>query len=550
MSDKSFALMFRLPGWANNRPVPSDLYTYLDNTSDPVVLYVNGIETAYEIKDGYMVVHRTWNVGDVVSFRFPMKVHHVVAHESVADDQGKVALERGPIVYCLEGIDNEEQVFSSIIGDEALITSEMDNSLFSSTGTELMTLSVNGGVKVLDDDGNVCAEDYQFTAIPYYAWANRGSGSMAIWLPRTADKAVVSDINRIVDAVDAGDSDSEEKHSGMYTSGSNTGTYANETWRDTPGGGFVQYVIKNVEDPEKGVSLSLRFTTNDAGREALVTIDGEPLTTVAVPTKVHGSNSSGMYDVEIPIPLEMLFDENGMLKETLTVRITSTKSNLSIPGLFYLRLLSPTSVREYEFVATEWISADSNRILQSNISYNEDDNTLSATPNSGNYNLALTLDLTTSKDYVVIGKKYLVVKGKNISLTPSDNVLWRLNGINQGSSVAATEVFSTESGEVVVAWDLSSNPLNANCNGEWWDIFTGMTCFGLTSTSGTSTISYIGFDESLDSYKIPTGIEGITVTGGMDCSNSDIYNLQGYRIGPSENIPGIYIVGGKKVLLK
>ena len=192
----------------------------------------------------------------------------------------------------------------------------------------------------------------------------------------------------------------------------------------------------------------------------------------------------------------MLLNDEGNLKEKLTVRITSTNANLSIPGLFYLKLLSPTSQREYEFHATEWKSADENRLQQSNISYNEDQNTLTATTNTGNFNLALSLDLTTAKDYVVIGKKYLVVKGKDIRLSTSDNVLWWLNGINKGSSIPATSVLLTADGEVVVLWDLSDNDLNANCKGEWWDFFTGMTCFGLTSTTGTSTISYVGFYDS------------------------------------------------------
>lgn len=550
-TNNNISLMLRLPGWAKNNPVPSDLYSYWDNSTEQIVLFVNGVETAYTMQNGYMMLNREWAEGDVVEFMLPMHVHHVVANESIAEDQGKVALERGPIVYCLEGIDNDEQVFSSIIGDDAPVEAKMDNTLFSATNTQLMTLSVQGQIKVLDAEGNITSEDHTFTAIPYYAWANRGNGTMAIWLPRTEDKAVVSDFNRIVDAVDTGESSSEQSHQGKYTSGSNTGTYSNETWRDTPGGGFVQYLLKNVDNDKDNVALSMRFTTNDVGREAIVTIDGEPLVKIVVPSATYHASSSGMYDVEIPIPKEMLVDESGTLKTDLTFRITSTLSNISIPGIFYLRLLSPSFVHEYNYVATEWATADSNRLKQLNIVYDEDNNTITATPNSGNYNLALTLNIPTKNDYVVIGKKYLVVKGRDISPNTADHVLWWLNGINKGSSMPASEVFTNDNSDVIVAWNITDCPLNANCLGDWWNINTGMTCFGLTSTSDTSTISYIGFDESLEPYKLPTAIHNPinTKTNILNDDNTKIYTLPGYRIGEYSTNKGMYIINGKKILV-
>jgi len=91
-----FALHVRVPGWARNEPVPSDLYRFADAFSQPVVLRVDGESVPLDLEKGFARVERRWEKGDVVELRLPMPVRRVVAHPSVDADRGRVALQRGP----------------------------------------------------------------------------------------------------------------------------------------------------------------------------------------------------------------------------------------------------------------------------------------------------------------------------------------------------------------------------------------------------------------------------------------------------------------------
>ena len=190
---ESLTLLIRKPGWATGKPVPSSLYTYVDaSTEGDITLSVNGQPVEYTMHNGYMAVKRSWKKGDVLTFTLPMPVRRVKANRQVTDDRNLVALERGPIVYCLEWPDNENQVFSSIVTDDAPIDVMKDASTFAQFGTTVNVLRIHGQNKVYDADGHISTESRTFTAIPYYTWANRGDGNMAVWLPRTVSKAEVS----------------------------------------------------------------------------------------------------------------------------------------------------------------------------------------------------------------------------------------------------------------------------------------------------------------------------------------------------------------------
>jgi len=100
----AFTLRMRIPGWARNQPVPTDLYHYADTTPSEVSLTVNGQSQPVRVEKGYATLTRSWQPGDVVSLALAMPVRRVLANERVADDRGRVALERGPLVYCFEGV--------------------------------------------------------------------------------------------------------------------------------------------------------------------------------------------------------------------------------------------------------------------------------------------------------------------------------------------------------------------------------------------------------------------------------------------------------------
>ncbi len=160
--NQSFDLAVRIPGWANNQPVPGNLYAYQSEDTSGFALLVNGEQAAYILDKGYAVISRKWKKGDVVSLDLPMPVRRVKAYAKVTADQGRVALQRGPLVYCAEWPEfSDGKVLNFVLGDDTKLTAEFR--------PDLLT-----GVTVITDEAD-------FTAIPYFAWANRGKGEMAVW---------------------------------------------------------------------------------------------------------------------------------------------------------------------------------------------------------------------------------------------------------------------------------------------------------------------------------------------------------------------------------
>jgi DUF1680 family protein len=174
-----FTLCLRIPGWALGRPVPSDLYRFASKEVPTIGLTVNGSKTSASPQDdGYVHLQRKWQAGDVVELDLPMPVQQVYAHEKVQADKGKVALMRGPIVYCVEGADHPGV-------DMAQLVLPRKPGFRAEHRAELL-----GGVTVLQ--GKALADGQRpvtVTAIPYYAWGNREKGAMKVW----SDEASVSE---------------------------------------------------------------------------------------------------------------------------------------------------------------------------------------------------------------------------------------------------------------------------------------------------------------------------------------------------------------------
>jgi len=177
-----WALKIRIPGWATGSPVPSDLYSFADGEDGSWSISVNGKKTNVPIEDGYAVISRKWAKGDEVRLSLPMDVRAVKANDHVADNIGKMAYERGPVMFCIEGPDQDDtHVFNKFIPADASFTvSMMPDSL--------------GGIAMLsarafelDADGN--KREVTVNAIPYSVWNNRGPAEMAVWIPESAEYA-------------------------------------------------------------------------------------------------------------------------------------------------------------------------------------------------------------------------------------------------------------------------------------------------------------------------------------------------------------------------
>ncbi|MFB6287016.1 MAG: glycoside hydrolase family 127 protein [Candidatus Bipolaricaulia bacterium] len=166
-----FTLKLRVPGWARGEPVPSDLYRYVDASSARPQVSVNGEPQSLDLEKGYVTIERTWSEGDIVELDLPMEVRTVAAHDSVEADRGKVALERGPIVYAAESVDNEGSVRNYALSPSADLKAKYRHNMLE-------------GVTVLKGTAYEGKQERSLTAIPYYAWAHRGDSRMTVWMDR------------------------------------------------------------------------------------------------------------------------------------------------------------------------------------------------------------------------------------------------------------------------------------------------------------------------------------------------------------------------------
>ena len=125
----AFNLLVRIPGWAQNKAIPSSLYKFQTNSAEKPVVKVNGVVVDYTITNGYAAINRTWKKNDKVEVNLPMEVRRVVANENLKEDMGKIALQRGPLMYCAEWPDNNGKTSNIIIPASAIFTTEFKPAL-------------------------------------------------------------------------------------------------------------------------------------------------------------------------------------------------------------------------------------------------------------------------------------------------------------------------------------------------------------------------------------------------------------------------------------
>jgi uncharacterized protein len=173
-STGSFALNFRVPGWSRGQPVPSDLYRYVSSSSHAPTLRLNGRVVPLVLTNGFARIDREWQPGDLVQLELPMPVKLVAAHPQVTANANRVALERGPLVYSVEGADHDGRVLDlKVLLDGRFEVEFRPNLLGGSTVLRGTAQRVVNGKQTT----------VPLTAVPYYLWSNRGAGEMAVWLP-------------------------------------------------------------------------------------------------------------------------------------------------------------------------------------------------------------------------------------------------------------------------------------------------------------------------------------------------------------------------------
>jgi hypothetical protein len=170
-------LHIRIPGWAQGEFLPGGLYHYLRNEKIPeeVAIKVNGERTRkIQLQKGYAIISRKWKPGDIVELDLPMNIRMVTANPKIQDDLGKVALMRGPLVYCLEEVDNKDYFAET---DTVFLRSQSLNAEFRK--------DILNGVALIHGKATLGKSNREIaiTAVPYYAWCNREQGQMKVWLP-------------------------------------------------------------------------------------------------------------------------------------------------------------------------------------------------------------------------------------------------------------------------------------------------------------------------------------------------------------------------------
>lgn len=174
-------LMVRIPGWAQHEPAPGGTYFYLAALKKTFSLTINGRPAAYTMQQGYATMEREWKKGDVVQLELPMDVKRVLATDSIKENRNRVALQRGPLVYCVEHPDNGGRVSNILLTDDVQFSTSYDPALLNGV------VKIQGEAPVVKpgaDGISIQTSRQQITAIPYYAWANRGPGEMQVWMLR------------------------------------------------------------------------------------------------------------------------------------------------------------------------------------------------------------------------------------------------------------------------------------------------------------------------------------------------------------------------------
>jgi len=158
---QKFRISIRIPGWTKGRFIPGGLYTYVDQLPQDIYLNVNGKKETIT-NDSLIILNRKWKKGDEIELVLPLKPRLIKSDRRITENEGRLAIVNGPLVYAIEGIDNGGSVKDSRIDADQDLQQVYEDGL------------LNGVTRIRT--GNLIA-------IPYYSWANRGSSDMKVWIP-------------------------------------------------------------------------------------------------------------------------------------------------------------------------------------------------------------------------------------------------------------------------------------------------------------------------------------------------------------------------------
>ena len=524
-------------------------------------------------KASFANITRDWQVGDKITITLDMQLHY----ETCPNYTDYIAFKYGPILLgaattaLAEGNDSglPYEKLQNVYGGEG----RMDHAPGSRATSKSLVdapMLIGDRASVLDRIQRLRSLDLSFVIdvsrpdVNSYKWSSlklvpfykiHHQRYMCYWYQQTAENYANSTMakteaerealeQRTLDFVAPGEQQSEAGHDVTYSSDSSTGMYNSERYRDARANGYIEYTLYNNSDVRENLSVMFRFNLADKGRQATLTINGQKITDITIPTSFKGSDNNGFYNVEYAIPADM-----AKANTKFTVRLTASSSTLC-PGVYYVRLMKDynAEANAYMFRCTDWTTGDANRVAASKFNYDTENNTLTVNAGTGANNVALMmmwqeLDYDISKDQI-----YLIVRGTNLKTTSGASYLWWLNGTNRGSQVPPASVKTTTlNGEKqqIIAFNMKTSGLYDNFTQERNSVCMGQTIFGLTSTTGTSTIHDINFVADVNDYMdVVTGIN----TPKELPVNSSKYTLDGRRVATRNANVGnrITITNGQK----
>ena len=313
--------------------------------------------TAQTGEASYVNIDRKWKKGDKVTITLPMELRY----EECPNYSDYIAFKYGPILLGANTTNGSEQLRNVYGGEGRMDHSPgvmgsqknlMSAPLILGTRSDVM-----GRIKTLDssklkftiDVSRPGVETYKWTTLtlqPFYQIHH--DRYMCYWYQQTPENFAKSDMaqseaaiealkNRTIDFVAPGEQQSEAGHEYNYSSDSGKGSHNGESYRDAKAGGYVQFSLFNKDAVTDSLAIMCRFTTDDRGRTATLTLDGTKLADITIPGRVRNSEN-GFYNIEFPIPAEMMKDSKGKIKTSFKVRLSATGTTPN-PGLYYLRLV-------------------------------------------------------------------------------------------------------------------------------------------------------------------------------------------------------------------
>jgi uncharacterized protein len=175
-----FKTYLRIPEWASKSSIAGGLYMYQQEKQTKIDILLNGKTVKYQVINGYAVLEQTWEKGDKITMNLPMDVKKIVARPELKQNNDRVAIQRGPLVYCVEGVDNNGNAWDFVLPNNVKFTETAQTVVSES----IIALKTNAIILEPTVDGQFVKKAIKpITAIPYYVWANRGKSQMQVWMP-------------------------------------------------------------------------------------------------------------------------------------------------------------------------------------------------------------------------------------------------------------------------------------------------------------------------------------------------------------------------------